>query len=193
MLTHHLLGLGHRRIGFIHDRNREWNLGLQERLAGYRAAMEEAGAGYDEANVLQAGSFESALKDGSSDFTPERVVEFLTGSNRPTALVATTDRLAIKAMKVIRDVMRLRIPEDVAIVGFDDIPESAFVSPPLTTIRHPTLQVGRRAAEILFDRIDAGGRRKAPLPKHTPVQERISSELVVRESCGARLAAKGKQ
>jgi DNA-binding LacI/PurR family transcriptional regulator len=190
MLTQHLIGLGHRNIGFLHDRNREWNLGLQERLTGYRAALEEAGIGYDEANVLQAGSFESALRDGSSDFAPDRVSDFLSGSQRPTALVATTDRLAIKAMKVIRDVMRLRIPEDVAIVGFDDIPESAYVSPPLTTIRQPTVQIGRRAAELLFDRINAGGRRKASLPT-VPVQERIPSELIIRESCGARLAAKG--
>jgi DNA-binding LacI/PurR family transcriptional regulator len=187
-LTQHLLALGHRRIGFLHDRNRQWNLGLQERLAGYRAALEEAGVGFEEGLVLQAGSFESALRDGTTDFWPERVADFLRLPNRPTALVATTDRLAIKAMKVIRDVMRLRIPDDVAIVGIDDTPESAFMVPPLTTIRHPTMQIGRRAAELLFSRIDGAGRRKGPLPKHDPVQERLQSELIVRESCGARLA-----
>jgi LacI family transcriptional regulator len=190
LLTTHLIELGHRRIGFLHDRNRQWNLGLQERLEGYQAALEGADIEYDESLVLQAGSFESALQDGSNDFSPERVADFLRRSDRPTALVATTDRLAIKAMKVIRDVLRLRIPEDIAIVGFDDIPESAFVSPPLTTIRQPTLQIGRRAAELLFGRIASGSRRRAPLPKHPQIQERIPSELVIRESCGARLAAR---
>jgi LacI family transcriptional regulator len=190
-LTRHLIECGHRRIGFLHDRDREWNLGLRERLAGYRAALEDAGIGYDESAVLKAGSFELALREGTSDFSPERVSDFLSTPNRPTALVATTDRLAIKAMKVIRDVMRLRIPEDVAIVGFDDTPESAFMSPPLTTVRHSTLQIGRRAAELLFERMDSGRRRRgASVAKRDAVHERIPSELVIRESCGARLASR---
>jgi DNA-binding LacI/PurR family transcriptional regulator len=101
--------------------------------------------------------------------------------------------LAIKVMEVARDRVKLRVPEDVAIAGFDDILAAAHTSPPLTTVRHPAAEIGRRAAELLFERLSSppsgnaehGNAPDGPLPRPRPrVYERIGCKLVIRRSCG---------
>ena len=89
------------------------------------------------------------------------------------------DVLAIRVMGVIRS-LGLRIPEDVAVAGFDDIVMSAYLEPPLTTVRHPATEVGRRAAELLFQRLDGGTSAVAE-----QAVERVPCELVIRRSCGS--------
>jgi DNA-binding LacI/PurR family transcriptional regulator len=179
-MTEHLLRLGHRRIGFLHGGVPEWNVPMRERLEGYRLALESSGIGFDEGLVLQAGSFESVLTDDPGNFRPAAVAEFLARPDRPTAVFAPVDVLAIKVMDVVRD-MGLRIPEDVAVAGFDDIFMSGHTTPPLTTVRHPTGTVGRRAAELLFEAFAA---KREGRERREPVHERVPCELVIRKSCG---------
>jgi LacI family transcriptional regulator len=99
-------------------------------------------------------------------------------------------------MEVARDRLKLRVPEDVAIAGFDDILAAAHTSPPLTTVRHPTARIGQRAAELLFEHIRARGRKpgdetvtSAPPVPSRPVHERVACELVIRRSCGSSKTA----
>ncbi len=97
---------------------------------------------------------------------------FFTDVARPTAILATSDRLAIGIMEAAR-VHRIRIPEDVAIVGFDDIPAASLVSPQLTTLHQPMAEKGRQAISSLLN-------EKAPLRLKLP------TKLLIRQSCGAK-------
>ena len=87
-------------------------------------------------------------------------------------------------MEVIRD-MGLRIPEDVAVAGFDDILMSAHTLPPLTTVRQPSAKIGQRAARLLLERIE-GNSSDEP---DEPVHERVACELVIRKSSGGQVSA----
>jgi DNA-binding LacI/PurR family transcriptional regulator len=179
-MTAHLLGLGHRRVGFLHGGMPDWNAPLRERFEGYRLALRDAGIEPDDSLVLQAGTFESVLTDGQGNVHAEQIAAYLSRPDRPTAIFVPVDMLAIKVMEVARDQLGLRVPQDLAIAGFDDILAAAHTSPPLTTVRHPTLQVGRRAAELLFEMTSGVARRER-------VHQRIPCELVIRRSCGATL------
>jgi LacI family repressor for deo operon, udp, cdd, tsx, nupC, and nupG len=178
-MTEHLLGLGHKRIGFLHGGMPEWNVPMRERFEGYRDALVGVNTPFDESLVLQAGTFESVLTDGQGHVHAESIAAYLNKPNRPTALFVPVDMLAIKVMEVARDEMGLRVPEDVAIAGFDDIGAAAHTSPPLTTVRHPTAEIGRRAAELLFERANEKSSRA-----RSRVHHRIPCELVIRRSCG---------
>lgn len=175
-MTEHLIKLGHQRIALVHGGLDPWHASMSERFEGYRLALQQAGIPFDPALVVQAGSFEAVLADGSSAFDPGPVVALLQRPDRPTAIFAPVDVLAIRVMSVIRS-LGLRIPEDVAVAGFDDILMAAYLDPPLTTVRHPAAQVGRRAAELLFAQLEDVD---AP-----PTIERVPCELVIRSSCGS--------
>src|SRR5262249_49532324 len=112
-MTQHLLGLGHRRIAFVHGGLEPWHASMCERFEGYRTALAEAGIPLDESLVVQAGAFEAVLADGSSVFDAERVKQLLQRPDRPSALFAPVDVLAIRVMGVIHR-LGLRIPEAVA-------------------------------------------------------------------------------
>ena len=94
------------------------------------------------------------------------------------------DMMAIGAMSAIRQA-GLRIPQDLAVVGYDDIRFSRFTSPPLTTARAPEVELGRRGAEMLFDLIND---RTPPA-----MQVELQSQLIVRESCGAQGGSNGSR
>lgn len=177
-VVEHFISLGHRRIGFLHGGLPEWSAPMRERRDGYRLALEAAKVGYDERLVVQVGTYESLLTDDPANFDAERVRRAMREPNRPTALFVASDVLAIKVMEVVREV-GLRIPEDVAIAGFDDILMSAHACPPLTTVRQPSARIGARAASLLLDRIDAGRGGD-----DEPVHERVPCELVIRKSSG---------
>lgn len=172
----HLIGHGHQRVGFFHGGLPEWSHPMRERAEGYRLAIQEAGLEHDERLVVEAGTYEALLGDDPRSFHREKVAAALRDPDRATAAFVASDVLAIKVMEVAREV-GLRIPEDIAIAGYDDILMSAHTPPPLTTVRQPAAQVGRRAASLLLQRIGrpAGG---------PPVHERIPCELVIRKSCG---------
>jgi DNA-binding LacI/PurR family transcriptional regulator len=126
---------------------------------------------------VQVGTYESLLTDDPASFDAEKVRAAVKQNNGPTALFVASDVLAIKVMEVIRE-MGMRIPEDVAVAGFDDILMSAHAVPPLTTVRQPSDEIGRRAATLLLELIDGQASGQ-------PVHERVPCELVIRRSSGA--------
>jgi NAD(P)-dependent dehydrogenase (short-subunit alcohol dehydrogenase family) len=167
LATAHLLDRGHRRIGFVCAKPL---LTLtQQRLRGYREALAEAGAEYDADLLRLAPSFDEQ--------TGRRAVrDLLERADRPTAIFVASDRMAIGGYGAVSE-LGLRIPEDVALVGYDDIGPSAMLQPPLTTIRTAYHDFGRLAAQLLLDLIE--GRLEAPQ------RVVIEPELIVRASTGA--------
>jgi len=175
-VTRHLIGLGHQRLAFAFHPVHEWDPVGKERLAGFNRAVAEAGLTKKAKWLLDAFTFEG---ERVWRYQPETIAACFRRTDRPTALFAGMDMLAIQVMETLREI-GLQIPRDVAIAGFDDIEFSRFTQPPLTTVRQPTEDMGRRAAEILFDRIEGKRRSKA-------LCERLPCRLVIRQSCGAPL------
>ena len=165
LATNYLLGLGHRRIGFLGGRPGLESARLRE--AGFRQAMAEAGATVDEA-LVRVGGYKSETAEG-----PAR--ELLTHRDRPTAVFAANDLSAIATMDVARG-LGLALPDDLSVIGFDNVPESALADPPLTTIKQPLQQMGAEALRLLVDLIDG-------VERDTHI--RLPTELVERASCRA--------
>jgi DNA-binding LacI/PurR family transcriptional regulator len=139
----YVLQLGHTSIGIIGGPPRLWT--SDQRLAGYREAL--AGAGLDpDAAPMMAGDYDEA--------SGYRIARELLGSAREpiTALLCANDLMAIGAMKYARD-SGLRVPVDLSIAGFDNIPSSSLVDPRLTTVTQPGRDMGRAAAELLLHQI----------------------------------------
>lgn len=133
---------------------------------GYRRALEAAGLEYDERLVAE-GNFRHG---GGRD----RMKEFLALPDPPNAVFAANDMMALGAMHVLHE-RGLRIPEDVAIVGCDDIPMAAHAFPPLTTAASPHREIARTAANLLLDEFaDPGG--------HPATRQEFSAQLIVRKS-----------
>ena len=162
--TTYLITLGHRRIGFITG---EMAYGCApERLAGYRAALEEHNIAFDpelvcEGNFLQPQGYQCAY-------------QLLSLPHPPTALVVSNDVMAFGAMEAARE-LGFRIPADLSIIGFDDIPQAAHVHPALTTVRQPLEEMGRSAVNLLFKYI---------ANPHAEIERvELSTRLIIRESC----------
>jgi LacI family transcriptional regulator, galactose operon repressor len=164
----HLAGLGHRRIAMIAGPAR--NHDAAERLRGYRAALAAAGI-RAEADWVVPGDF----TDGSGF---QAGVELLRRTPRPTAVFAANDAMAIGAMSALREA-GVRVPHDVAVAGFDDIPMARYMSPPLSTVRVNIGALGERATHRLLDAV--ANRRR-----HKKRRETIPVTLVIRESCGGQ-------
>ena len=96
--------------------------------------------------------------------------------HKPDAVFIASDTMALAAMRAIRE-NGLRVPEDIAIIGFDDIPQASRSVPPLTTVRQPISRIGSIAAETLIDMIE----NSADTPRHLV----LPAELVIRDSCGS--------
>jgi DNA-binding LacI/PurR family transcriptional regulator len=173
MATEHLINLDHSSIGMIVHAPETFIAG-RSRLQGYQAALEKHGITYDEDLVTYA-NFTS--KSG------ERAIQILLeGDPTPSALFVSSDTVAIG---VIQSALELgyRVPEDLAIVGFDDIPMSVYIHPPLTTVHLPAYGIGWAAADLLIRLIN-----------HEEALETdvlLETELVVRESCGAAIRKNG--
>lgn len=164
--TRHLIDLGHRRIGFITGRI---ELGCAiDRLAGYRAALAERGIADDPALAAEGDFMRPA------GFAGARALLDL--PDPPTAIFASNDDMAFGVIEAARD-RGLRIPDDLSVVGFDDIPQAAIVHPPLTTVRQPLEQMGRAATRMLLKLIDD--------PQIQVESIALPTELVVRQSCQA--------
>lgn len=161
----HLIGLGRRRIACITNAPLEYTA-AQERLDGYRAALEAAGLPYDERLVAHA--------DFDAGSGHRAMADLLARGPIDAAFVAS-DVVAFGAIAAIREA-HLRVPDDVSIVGFDDIALAAFFDPPLTTVRLPAYDLGQAAGAALLDRIS--GR---PVPDRTL----LPTDLIVRSSTAA--------
>ncbi len=161
--TRHLLGLGHRRIGVIGGP--AGVLCSRARVDGFRAAMDEAGVPIDP-RLVSHGPFQ--VDEGIA--TGRRL---LARRDRPTAIITGNDLQALGVYQAAREA-RLHIPEDLSVVGFDDLPIARWVSPPLTTVRQPLIEMAEAAAELVL------GIARGEEPAQTRVE--LSTELIVRES-----------
>jgi LacI family transcriptional regulator len=162
--TLHLLRLGYKRVATI--------TGSQDQVAGFDRYQGYLNALQDYDRTIRP----ELVADG--DFTEEGGYHAMARllPQKPDAVFAASDMTAYGAMRAIHEA-NLRIPEDVAVVGFDDIPASARTTPALTTVRQPVQQMGSKAAEVLINVIEND---------ITATQKLImDTELVVRESCGA--------
>ncbi len=171
-LTRHVLALGHRRIGFVAGSPALSS--SRERLAGFRAALTEAGV------ALAAEMIVPGRNDRDSGLDAGRVL--LRRADRPTAIIATNDLEAVGVLSAAREA-GLRVPDDLSVAGFDDLPLAAHAHPPLTTVHQPLAEMGRRAVEMLIRWIEG----TAPDPRRVVLPTR----LVIRESCAPPPATLG--
>jgi DNA-binding LacI/PurR family transcriptional regulator len=164
--TSYLIGLGHRRIAFI--------TGLMEiesavkRLAGYKAALAEHDIPFSEELVVSGDfSFTGGYKASQ---------ELLCLNTPPSAIFASNDFEALGAMESIRD-KGLSIPDDISIIGFDDIRLASISFPKLSTVRQELSQMGKMAAQLLLEQIES--------PDLVPRRITMSTKLILRDSCAA--------
>jgi len=162
--TAHLIRLGHRAIGHI-----GWPpQGLNERAEGYRRALRQHGLPFEERWLV----FVPRSSVEAGRFAARRL---LAQAPEITAITCYNDLVAIGALQACAELGR-RVPDDVAVTGFDDVPMSSLVTPALTTMRVPRYDLGRMVMELLLRVIASGGRHE----EHLYVQP----ELVVRQTCG---------
>jgi LacI family transcriptional regulator len=172
-LARHLIGLGHRRIGVLTGR-RAISTSL-DRVAGVRRALEEAGLGLDDA-LVRWGGFNFGdlnLADGH-----QMAGEVLSATaDPPTALFAANNFIAFGAIRALRE-MGIRVPDDISVVAFDDLPAEWVSDPFMTVAAQPAYDIGRRAAEMVIDSL-TGERAKTGESLVLPF------ELIVRRSTAA--------
>lgn len=158
----YLIGRGHRQIGMLAGHAGP----SRHRIAGYWQALTDHRIAPDE-NMIETADFNEI-----GGYTGMQAL--MQRASQLTALFASNDLMAIGAMQAIREA-GLRVPEDIAVVGFDDIPAARLISPGLTTISQHQVQIGRRAAQMLFERLNG----TAPPAGRT---ESMPFELIIRQS-----------
>lgn len=164
-LVEHLAGLGHRRIGLV--AGLEGLSTTDERIRGYRIGLERSGLPIDEALIAY----------GASQHEPARAAahQLLDAEDPPTAHIAANNSMTIGVLHALRE-RGLRVPEDIALVAFDDFEWSDLFHPRLTVIAQPTREIGAQAVQMLLSRLDE--------PDRAPRSVRLPARLVHRESCG---------
>ncbi len=161
-LVEHLIGLGHRRIAYLGDRFGDQS--DTERFAGYRQAITESDMAFEPELVIHG--------DGRAEGGVTAMDALLALSNPPTAVFCYNDMSALGALRAIR-ARGLRVPGDISVAGFDDLPIVQYSDPPLTTVRQPMRHMGRMAMDTLFQLLSAAD------SKHII---KVPGELIVRES-----------
>lgn len=162
MAVRHLLALGHRRIACVTNASLSYTA-ARDRLLGYRAALAEAGIPETERLVAEA-DFNAA--------SGRRAMARLLENDGITAVFVASDVVAFGAIAAIRDA-GLRVPDDISVVGFDDIPLAAYFDPPLTSIRLPAHDLGRAVGTALLDHITG---------RSVETRTMLPTELVIRSS-----------
>ena len=169
-VVRHLASLGHRRIAFVGGPAN--NGDAVQRRRGYRAAMRAAGA-QNESSLEFSGNF----TEESGYDAAKRIAR---RSPMPTAVFAANDAMAIGALSAFRE-EGVHVPDDLALAGFDDIPIARYLSPPLTSVKVPIADLGRRGLDLLLD------------PSNTIRCDTLKTSLIVRQSCGASLTRTGQK
>lgn len=164
----YLISLGHERIGYIGGAIH--STASKARHDGYRKALEDHGIEYDPALVE-----EGYLKQEGGYAAARRL---LAPANRPTAIFAANDLMALGVLDVASD-LHLRVPEDLAVVGFDDIKLASQANIQLTTVRQPRYEMGQLAVDLLLERLDHEEKRHLP-----PQKIILPCDLVVRKTAG---------
>ncbi len=167
-LVDHLVSLGHRRIGFIVESDDVST--ARDRRRGYEAALTAAGIAFDPALVAQAAPDPSG---GSAGMT--RLLEL---EDRPTAVFTVNNLVALGAIEAVR-AAGLEVPDDVALVCFDDIEYASRLYPFLTAMEQPAQTFGTLGTQLLLERIEGRG----PERRHEIV---LPGEFIIRKSCGAK-------
>lgn len=160
----YLIELGHRHIGFITG---SMDTGSAiDRLDGYKAALADH-------NILVQ---DSLIYEGNyqQPVGYKAAITLLNHTPRPTAIFASNDAMAFGAIEAMRD-QGINVPDDISVVGFDDILQAAFIHPPLTTVRQPLRQMGRVAAHTLLEHIKD--------PKRPTRRIELATQLIIRDSC----------
>lgn len=165
--TRHLLELGRRRIGFLNGPPHYE--ATHRRLDGYRQELTTHGVAFDPA-LVRVGKWNEA-----SGY--QMTHELLALSDLPDALFCASDSLAVGALEALRE-RGVRVPEDIAVVGFDNRNFAKYQRPPLTTVALPLVEMGTKAGQLLIDAIHTGSPQQAELIE-------VECQLVVRQSCGA--------
>jgi LacI family transcriptional regulator len=163
----HLVRLGRRRIALITGPS--GSLAAEDRKRGYRNALQERRVPVDESLIIHGDFTETSGYQAMRRLLP----------HDPDAVFVASDSMALGALRALREAQK-SVPDEVAIVGFDDMPHAMTADPPLTTIRQPVRRAGALAVEMLVDILDNG-----PQPARRLI---LPTELVVRASCGSHLA-----
>ncbi|HEX7061315.1 MAG TPA: LacI family DNA-binding transcriptional regulator [Woeseiaceae bacterium] len=161
--TQHLLDYGHRQIACITGDMQ--TMSSRDRLTGFRRALEEAGLAFDESRVVYG---EYSVQSGEKG-----VEKLLVRKTRPTAIFCFSDEIALGCMYALRQ-HGFTVPDDISVMGFDDIPFAKYFAPPLTTIAQPVEAIGTTCATLLLDIIDGKQPEK--------MRHLLPHRLVVRES-----------
>ena len=164
---HYLIELNHRRIAIIADQP---GLSVSStRLEAYKEALQAHSIEFDP-DLVQRDNF-------MAPYTWRLVENLLNLDDPPTAIFTTGDHQAIQIIQTLR-LKNIRVPEEISVLGFDDIPQASTISPSLTTVYHPMYEMGRVATETLLEQIDNPG----AAPKHI----QLETKLIIRESCAHR-------
>jgi DNA-binding LacI/PurR family transcriptional regulator len=166
LATRHLIALGHTRIAIL-EGPRKYKT-LTERREGYLRALDEAGLPIDPAMMIKP--LHHRPRKG---FEEAQSLLDLPASRRPTAIFAISDKTALGAMDALKEA-GLRVPDDIALVGFDDVAESSHATPSLTTVRLPAHAMGETAVKMLVDLAAGAGA--------TPTKTVLYTELITRQS-----------
>lgn len=153
-MVRHLISIGHKRIAHLAGPDVS---GANQRAAGYRRALQEAGAAIDEDLILMAGFDDTGGRHAAAD-----MIERFGVMNRPTAVFCVNDAVAAGCLEGLA-AAGLRVPEDISVAGFDDLLLAKITRPQLTTMRQPFPQIGRRAVEALLGQIAAFGTEDEPV------------------------------
>ncbi len=186
--TRYLLQLGHRRIAHIQGPQKY--LVSYERYQGYCEALHEAGI-YPDPELVMEGNFMPSSGRACAS-------KLLSLEDRPTAIFAASDQMAYGVLAAAEE-YSLRVPEDLSVIGFDDIPLSAHTRPALTTVRQPFYEMGQQAVALLLSLLESphlvsNGRYPGSVPTHSSflsvkqnesVRLQLATKLVVRASCSA--------
>ena len=167
MAVSHLIRLGRKRIGTIAGPATS-TVGI-DRKQGYLKALTERDQMIDKTLIV-----EGDFTENGGYYAMQQLLQA-----KPDAVFAASDIMAIGAMRATREA-GIKIPDDIAFVGFDDLPISAISNVQLTTVRQPVAQFGSKAVEMLVDQITHG--------VHTPVHIIMDTELVIRSTCGGKQA-----
>jgi LacI family transcriptional regulator len=163
--TRHLIGLGHRRIGFLDASHQNGN---DEKLEGYQQALHESGIPFDPGLVVATNGHYATHGYYALD-------NLMSIASRPTAVFTDNDSLALGALRWCHK-YNVRVPQDLAVMGYDNIEFSEFAFPPLSTVNYAVDMVSRMAVDRLMRLISAGD--QLPEPRVTL----IDPELIIRES-----------
>lgn len=162
----HLLEQGHQRIAILTSSPQFSS--FEERQKGYEKALTEAGIEIDR-DLIREGD------PRSSEDARQITHEILKLNPAPTAIFATNNLMTLGVLEAVNE-QHLKIPRNISVIGFDDMPWAKAISPPLSVIKQPAYEMGRRAAELFFQRIEDPGRE--------PVQVIMEPKLIVRKSTG---------